>query len=195
MEKICSKCHNTKLLSDFYKQTNTPDGLTYYCKACMNERTSQWQQKNRGRTNEIARNWRKNHPNYLREYARENSEKIRQHGIQYRLEHGDPEKNREAVRQWRLDNPEKHIAKENRRRARKAGNGGTYTIDEWNTLLARYNNTCLCCGVKGEDTGLGKLTPDHVIPISKGGSNDIGNIQPLCFLCNTRKNDKTIDYR
>ena len=37
------------------------------------------------------------------------------------------------------------------------------------------------------------LTVDHVVPISKGGSNDISNIQPLCCNCNSKKNAKQID--
>jgi 5-methylcytosine-specific restriction endonuclease McrA len=38
----------------------------------------------------------------------------------------------------------------------------------------------LCCGEAKP------LTVDHVVPVSKGGSNDISNIQPLCLECNDR---------
>ena len=38
------------------------------------------------------------------------------------------------------------------------------------------------------------LTRDHIVPKSKGGPNDISNIQLLCELCNRIKSDKTNEY-
>lgn len=40
-----------------------------------------------------------------------------------------------------------------------------------------------------------RLTPDHVVPLGKGGSNDISNIQPLCLPCNLKKHNRCTDYR
>jgi 5-methylcytosine-specific restriction endonuclease McrA len=72
---------------------------------------------------------------------------------------------------------------------RKQQAEGSFTTQEWQELLARYGHQCLCCGSQSE------LVPDHVIPLSRGGSDWISNIQPLCRVCNCEKGTKTIDYR
>jgi 5-methylcytosine-specific restriction endonuclease McrA len=61
---------------------------------------------------------------------------------------------------------------------------------EWGRILRKYGARCLCCGVEGVT-----LTQDHVLPISMGGKTVPENIQPLCVSCNSRKNDRYIDYR
>lgn len=80
---------------------------------------------------------------------------------------------------------------ERKRELRKKSNGGSHTFGDWLTLKAQYNFTCPCCKKSEPEI---KLTEDHIIPISKGGSDNIENIQPLCSLCNSKKLTKIVKY-
>jgi len=82
-----------------------------------------------------------------------------------------------------------YLAYTHSRRTRKNTAGGAYTSAEWIALCDKYGNVCLRCRKHS------KLTPDHVIPVAKGGTSNIDNIQPLCGTCNSHKGVKTTDYR
>ncbi len=73
-------------------------------------------------------------------------------------------------------------------RARKIGAIGTHTLKEWEEVKETYLNRCASC--KKEKP----LTEDHIVPLSKGGSNLIENIQPLCLNCNSRKGTRLISF-
>jgi len=64
---------------------------------------------------------------------------------------------------------------------------GSHSLEEWENLKQKYNHKCAKCNESKP------LTKDHIIPMSKGGSDYIINIQPLCKICNCRKGNKIIE--
>lgn len=78
-----------------------------------------------------------------------------------------------------------------KRRLTKYNAEGFHTNGEWELLKKQYNYTCPCCGLSEPEI---KLTEDHIIPLSKGGSDLIENIQPLCKSCNSKKHTQTVKY-
>ena len=54
----------------------------------------------------------------------------------------------------------------------------------WEEKLVMLEGKCQMCGTKE------KIIIDHITPLSKGGTNNIDNLQPLCISCNCSKNNK-----
>lgn len=70
-----------------------------------------------------------------------------------------------------------------RRRSRALEAGGTWTADQIAALFQRQRGRCACCREK-----LGhSYHRDHIVPLARGGSNDITNIELLCAPCNLNK--------
>ena len=75
-----------------------------------------------------------------------------------------------------------------RRYAKEKNAEGSHTLIEWDKLKDSCGNVCVFCGSDE------KLTKDHIVPLSKGGTDYIENIQPLCRSCNSKKHNKIYIY-
>jgi hypothetical protein len=202
--KTCKWCGLTKELSEFY------DGRWgKKCKVCVSarvrknrrERLEQYAQYERSRANlphriEARRKYQEEHKEQISEYKKiwteENEDSVSASKRKYY------ELNRDEViarsKKWGEDNPEKvSQAKANnsrKRRAARHASPGSFTAEEFRALCERYGNRCLACG----DTETA-LQADRVVPLTRGGTDDLGNIQPLCGTCNRKKSVGIIDYR
>jgi 5-methylcytosine-specific restriction endonuclease McrA len=175
------------------------------------ERWKEWAREHRRQNPERARGagrrcWEKHKEEYRelnRKWRRENPEKAKaskqrwiennpdkEHERRRKRRERDREKIYESNRLWKKQNPDKIKAINHRRSTRKTAAGGSYTSAEWQALVSHFGGKCLCCGRTDVN-----LTVDHVIPVAKGGTSNIDNLQPLCFSCNSRKGDRVVDYR
>jgi 5-methylcytosine-specific restriction endonuclease McrA len=97
--------------------------------------------------------------------------------------------NRETVRAykaaWRAANPENILSRNRNRRALKKRAGGKHSAADILALFKLQRGKCAhpWC-VKRLTSG---YHVDHVIPLSRGGSNDRKNLALLCQPCNNQK--------
>lgn len=56
-------------------------------------------------------------------------------------------------------------------------------------VYTRDGHKCLKCG------SIHNLTIDHIVPVSRGGKEEINNYQTLCEDCNQNKSTAIKDYR
>lgn len=209
--KRCPRCKRSDV--PFGRNKNESDGLSVWCKPCKRDDMRQryaadpeMRRKAQERAQEQRSRLDTHSPEYLakyREYSRRYSQtprgketnRLRSRRYYHtnptvRAYHDQYEKRRRETdpafrERWRFYKRQKN----HQRRAQVTANGAMYTQAEWDRLCAFYNHRCLCCGKRRP------LTVDHVVPVTKGGSNLIQNLQPLCRPCNSRKSDQTIDYR
>lgn len=64
-----------------------------------------------------------------------------------------------------------------------------HPIAEPNDKRRIYNRQNGLCAYCGQHRNIKYMTVDHIIPLSKGGADDIGNLQCTCKLCNRLKDN------
>lgn len=167
--KTCTRCGSD---GPFYRNRSNADGLSKWCKPCDNMSAKRWAKNNPEKRRAIVKRDNEKRAPIIAEWQRANVEAVRQRNDRWRR-HNLP-----AVR-----------AKLRRYRTKKAMGGGFHTAEQFEELCQLSGHKCLCCDEQKP------LEADHIVPVSKSGSSNISNIQPLCRSCNARKNNQTIDYR
>lgn len=109
-------------------------------------------------------------------------------GRAWRAANIDPVEDRERKRAWAKANPGKVNAKTILHRARKRNAQGSFTAEEFSLICKKQGGKCARCRKKIP------LECDHIVPLSKGGTNFAYNIQGLCRSCNATKSAKMLDY-
>ena len=78
----------------------------------------------------------------------------------------------------------------NRIKQRK-GPGRAYDQGEYRrNRQILLKNAIICAGCGGTSTAKDPFTVDHIVPLSGGGSNALGNLQVMHRSCNSRKGKK-----
>lgn len=97
----------------------------------------------------------------------------------------DPSRKRRNVYAWRKSNPEKVNATNRNRYARQVGVAGSASAEQVAARVAFFGGVCAYCG--GPYQAI-----DHVIPISRGGTNWPANMRPACVQCNSSKHARAL---
>lgn len=124
-------------------------------------------------------------------YYQKNKESIAERTRLFR--ESNREQMRERDRLFRAASPYTQTAARNRNRAKTIGAPGDHTGKDLSDLLKKQNGRCAnprCAAVlilHGEK----KFHFDHSLPLSRGGTNGIENMQALCAPCNNQKHDRT----
>ena len=182
---------------------------------CQNK---QWKENNKERRNEVHKKWYTQNKERILHHSRvmyhANIDKERERNKKYRESHKETrnikrrerhllinEKENKQSREWYLNNKDKHLEngrkwrKNNRDKARsiteryraaKFSNGGSYTQRDVCKKYAMQMGKCFYCGESLKNN----YHVDHVVPLSRGGSNYCGNIVISCPSCNSSKGNK-----
>lgn len=205
--KPCRVCGNSFPATKeyFHADKARNDGLANLCKSCAKAKRRAWYVKNQARAIEYSQQWVADNYQrtlaYNRQWGRANPDKKKQYNSKWKTSNRpkhlasrrrryqlQAEQRRAEAKAWRAANPEKVRIQWKVRQARERCAEGNHIPDDIRALYQLQNGHCAYCGI----TLHHKYHVDHIMPLSRGGSNNPDNLALACRSCNLSKKDKTV---
>ncbi len=147
---------------------------------------AKWAKNNPEKRKEIRKRWQANNPERFKELKRKSYWRNRDAVREYK------ERNKEHIKETRkmwVNKNRMHVRRKVlHRKAMKQNAEGSHNAEQFIILCNEFEWKCFYCGC---DLDMVSVTEDHMIPLSRGGSDDLFNIVPACSYCNGSKHDKT----
>lgn len=162
-----------------------------HCAECHKERSKAYYVKHRSYiADRQAKYYIDNKDKLIRQqlkYRLKNIDKINKYFVNYRIQNREKLKLVDSRRsQFPKRQLQNRIKASNRRATKKLNHSCKYTLEQVNQRFQLFDGLCAYCSSIAESI-------DHVIPISMGGSDVLGNLLPSCQSCNSSKNSRNLE--
>lgn len=144
-------------------------------------------QNNSEKIKRASKKWKKENPEKVKKIER----RRRERNVEYERERKREyyQKNKEKMSIWqkhyRKENSEQYSKYRRNRTARKKNASGDGVM--LSELIQTHGSSCYLCN-KNSATDI-----EHLIPLSRGGTNHVDNLRPACRSCNSKKGTKTLE--
>lgn len=194
--KRCRQCGEDLTIESFGVQSGTQDGRRKTCKKCMRENERGRRAADPARARQIDRDsyWRNHAAKLERQarYRRANPERmarlkrewIARNPTWWHKGSTSPAARKRRER-WAAKNPDARASISRRRYARSRGAKGDCSLAAQRMRIEVWGWRCWICSDAYDQV-------DHVIPLSRGGSNWPANLRPICSCCNKIKAGRVV---
>lgn len=210
MFKVCPHCKQDKEVENYYKNKLMRDGLSCWCKICESARLKEYVSRNKEAVKETAEKWKRVfiesngwkgfYEKYGKKYKQSKKGKICSRGYAkrygqklkaYARSYYYSEDGRKVRLEYYNQNYDRIKLAGAKRRAlkRNAKIDNSITKKSLLNLLYTQDYKCNMCFL---DLRIMGKHLDHIMPLSKGGSHALENVQYLCPTCNCSKQDKIL---
>lgn len=194
MFRQCSQCKNEYPLSVdyFYPNKKNRYGLKTSCKVCDKAKAKRWHAENVEKTREIKRKSREKHQERynaeLRRRWREDMTFRKKHSGRTKLWKSRNVDQNNALQRKRRDTPYHRM--QNRLAQQRRKENTNVTEEQIHEMWEELQGRCAYCGVSIFIDGNRDVTIEHIVPITRGGTDNPENLTLICHLCNCSKNNR-----